>query len=64
MLYNKTLLFIHPIYNGPDLLIPNSQSIPPAHSLPLDNRSIASLYSKCASVSQLSSLVSYFRFHF
>ena len=29
MLYNGTLLLIHPIYNSFHLLIPNSQSIPP-----------------------------------
>ena len=29
MLYGRTLLFIHPIYNSLHLLIPNSQSIPP-----------------------------------
>ena len=29
VLYNRTLLFIHPIYHGLHLLIPNSQSFPP-----------------------------------
>ena len=29
MLYGRTLLFIHPIYNSLHLLIPDSQSIPP-----------------------------------
>ena len=30
MLYSRTLLFIHPIYNSLHPLIPNSQSIPPS----------------------------------
>ena len=35
ILYTKTLLFIHPIYNSLHLLIPNSQTIPsPARLLP------------------------------
>ena len=29
MLYSRTLLFIHPMFNSLHLLIPNSQSIPP-----------------------------------
>ena len=28
MLYGRTLLFTHPVYNGLHLLTPNSQSIP------------------------------------
>ena len=35
VLYSRTLLFIHPIYNSLHLLIPNSQSILPSLPLPL-----------------------------
>ena len=37
MLYSKTLLFIHSVYNSLRLRIPNSQTIPPQHPLPLGN---------------------------
>ena len=37
MLYSKTLLFIHPMYNNLHLLIPNSQSFSPLPPYPLSN---------------------------
>ena len=41
VLYNRTLLFIHPIYNSLHLLILNFHSIPPPNPLPLgDHKSV------------------------
>ena len=38
MLYIRTLLFIHPVYNSLNLPTPNSQSIPLSTPLPLGNQ--------------------------
>ena len=37
VLYSRTLLFIHSVYNSLHLLMSNSQSIPPPPHLPLGN---------------------------
>ena len=37
VLYNRTLLFFHAIYNGLHLLIPNSRSEPPLAHFPAGN---------------------------
>ena len=49
LLYSRSLLFIHPIYNNLHLLIPNSQSILPPLPLPLGNHK--SVLYVCESVS-------------
>ena len=43
VLYSRTLLFIHPIYNSLPLLIPDSQSFPPTPSSPLATTSLFSM---------------------
>ena len=60
MLYSRTLLFIHSIYTGLQLLIqiPN-----PSLIYPLGNHMSVSLSVESVSVSQISSLASYFGFH-
>ena len=49
VLYYRTLLFSHFMYNSLHLLIPNSQSIPPPLLLPLGNHK--SVFHACESVS-------------
>ena len=63
VLYNRTLLFIHSIYNSLYLLVPNSQSNPPLPPLPLGNHKSVFYAFETASVSYISSFVPYFRFH-
>ena len=45
VLYNRTFLFIHSIYNSLHLLTPNSRSIPPPLPLPIGNhRAVLSVW--------------------
>ena len=59
MLYCRTWLFIHSICNSLQLLAPNSLSI----TLPFGNHRSVLYACEPASVLQISSFVSYFRFH-
>ena len=43
LLYSRTLLFIHPLYNSLQLLIPKSQSFPPPLSSSLATTSLFSM---------------------
>ena len=40
MLYNRTLLFNHAIYNSLHLLVPNSQSSPPLRPIHLSSHKL------------------------
>ena len=60
MLYSRSLLLIHPIYNSLHLLTPNSQPFRPP-SPPIVNLKSASYV--CEPVSQICSLASYCRFY-
>ena len=62
LLQSRTLLFIHPIYNGLYLLIPNSPSFSPPTPFPPRQPQVSSVC-ESFSVLQIRLLVSYFRFH-
>ena len=63
VLYSRTLLFIHPIYNSLQLLTANSHYIPPPLRLPLGNHTSVLYVCESVSVLWISSFVSYFKFH-
>ena len=44
VLYSRTLLFMHSVYNSSHLLTPTSHSIPPPTPFPLATTSLFSMY--------------------
>ena len=63
VLYNRALLFIHPIYNSLYLLTSISHSNPPPTPSPLGNHKSVPYDCESVSILQIGSFVSYFRFH-
>ena len=63
VLYNRALLFIHPIYNSLYLLTSISHSNPPPPPSPLGNHKSVPYDCESVSILQIGSFVSYFRFH-
>ena len=63
MLYSRTLLSIHPMYNSLHLLTPKSHSMTPTPFLSLGNHKSVLYVCESVSVLEINAFVSHFRLH-